>query len=583
MWADINGERKKVACGPCIRGHRSSKCDHRDRVLVEVRKPGRPLSSCPHPSGSCSCERVVINYTIPKTSECACPPDQARSAASNTTGRVQKNRSRKSASTLTASSLEKAIKASHDTETDASSLLTRTPTNPSFAPSEGSASNGPSPPSSASSTPRLQPHSREHSQKSDFQLAESAIAGRSIIARPSTSHSQPAVSSCCESKQTRRGTEPNVQPQVASCCSTKPKEPVAPPQQKKSCCSGKTQQEPADLFPGFGRQANNRPPFENFAPQQPYGGYQNGPVAFNMLNQGFNYAPNVPVSHPGGMPLPLPYGFNTPIYNHQAHASMFHPNNPGSMPHMHHPATHNADHNCNCGDGCSCFGCAAHPNNATMTEYIRVMHQFMSTGGFGTLPPPTYDVPAFPPHPGFGADAAQHMAFSPNPHHPSPFPQNPAAQSPFQNNMGHMMGINTNVSSPWEHPSVQTPRQAAPAADPHYFHTNFKPRDGPLSPKIEEPTASSPIVPDSPSEGKDGDTPTLSPSSYFWQEVVLPSCSDATGTCQCGDGCECVGCLTHGGHNGVTLDPVSGEQHPLPNFLSGTEFDGEGPFSEAPS
>lgn len=51
--------------GPCIRGHRSSKCQHHDRVLIEVRKPGRPLSSCPHPAGSCGCERITVSYTVP--------------------------------------------------------------------------------------------------------------------------------------------------------------------------------------------------------------------------------------------------------------------------------------------------------------------------------------------------------------------------------------------------------------------------------------------------------------------------------------------------------------------------------------
>lgn len=39
---------------PCMRGHRSSKCNHTDRILVKVRKPGRPLSSCPHTLSSSS-------------------------------------------------------------------------------------------------------------------------------------------------------------------------------------------------------------------------------------------------------------------------------------------------------------------------------------------------------------------------------------------------------------------------------------------------------------------------------------------------------------------------------------------------
>lgn len=38
----------KLACCPCIRGHRSSTCNHRVRLLWEVRKRGRPLMECPH-------------------------------------------------------------------------------------------------------------------------------------------------------------------------------------------------------------------------------------------------------------------------------------------------------------------------------------------------------------------------------------------------------------------------------------------------------------------------------------------------------------------------------------------------------
>ena len=47
---------------PCIRGHRSSKCEHWDRFMVVVRKPGRPLSTCPHPKDECQCtsDRVMM-------------------------------------------------------------------------------------------------------------------------------------------------------------------------------------------------------------------------------------------------------------------------------------------------------------------------------------------------------------------------------------------------------------------------------------------------------------------------------------------------------------------------------------------
>lgn len=48
-----------------MRGHRSSKCTHGDRILIQVRKPGRPLSSCPHPDGQCNCSGLRV--AIPKS------------------------------------------------------------------------------------------------------------------------------------------------------------------------------------------------------------------------------------------------------------------------------------------------------------------------------------------------------------------------------------------------------------------------------------------------------------------------------------------------------------------------------------
>ncbi|TVY25021.1 Protein GRISEA [Lachnellula hyalina] len=66
----ING--MKMACEPCIRGHRSTKCTHAcERLMVPVRKPGRPLSQCPHPGGeSCMCGSVTA--AIPRKQACHC-------------------------------------------------------------------------------------------------------------------------------------------------------------------------------------------------------------------------------------------------------------------------------------------------------------------------------------------------------------------------------------------------------------------------------------------------------------------------------------------------------------------------------
>lgn len=48
---------------PCIRGHRSTKCLHFDRLMVKVPRAGRPLSKCPHPRGACSCQRMYALMT----------------------------------------------------------------------------------------------------------------------------------------------------------------------------------------------------------------------------------------------------------------------------------------------------------------------------------------------------------------------------------------------------------------------------------------------------------------------------------------------------------------------------------------
>ncbi|KAG5983556.1 hypothetical protein E4U55_007891 [Claviceps digitariae] len=66
----INGQ--KMACEPCIRGHRSTKCTHaNERLMVPVRKPGRPLSSCPHPSSRpCAC--AAVTAAIPRKQKCRC-------------------------------------------------------------------------------------------------------------------------------------------------------------------------------------------------------------------------------------------------------------------------------------------------------------------------------------------------------------------------------------------------------------------------------------------------------------------------------------------------------------------------------
>ncbi|KAJ8652206.1 hypothetical protein O0I10_012167 [Lichtheimia ornata] len=41
-----DGIARKYACKTCIKGHRSTRCQHTDRELVEIKRKGRPISQC---------------------------------------------------------------------------------------------------------------------------------------------------------------------------------------------------------------------------------------------------------------------------------------------------------------------------------------------------------------------------------------------------------------------------------------------------------------------------------------------------------------------------------------------------------
>ncbi|KAL2857279.1 copper fist DNA binding domain-containing protein [Aspergillus pseudoustus] len=50
-------EGNKWSCDPCLRGHRSSKCQHFDRLMAKVPKSGRPSKKCPHARRNCGCRK----------------------------------------------------------------------------------------------------------------------------------------------------------------------------------------------------------------------------------------------------------------------------------------------------------------------------------------------------------------------------------------------------------------------------------------------------------------------------------------------------------------------------------------------
>lgn len=130
------------------------------------------------------------------------------------------------------------------------------------------------------------------------------------------------------------------------------------------------------------------------------------------------------------------------------------------------------------------------------------------------------------------------------------------ASHPFNNTtrqhvqeMGLIVGINgeeQNRHTPYSTNAAPTPLDYSVTAMNHYSgQTHSHQMGGGYSPHLG-------YAPDH----------FMEPSQYYTLEypVGLPSsCSDVTGSCQCGNDCSCVGCLTHSGHNGFTFQPVPTE------------------------
>lgn len=470
----LDEEGAKWSCEPCIRGHRSSKCQHFDRLMMKVPKAGRPLAKCPHPKGSCSCERVyAFMVRIPKGSTCLCRPLYQVPAGSTetpsvpassattpsiastpvATGRVQKHSRRPSAFQSPSDNFIKALDSEivqSDSKKDIQ--LLRQPTG--LDAEEYNAVSG-----------------------RDLESIDNSAAihnNAQNLARNSVSEAKPG--GCCGGKL----------------------EPVAPPPQQRSCCGGPPALEEAkgpntvlaenafkSTWPGLNTSEsipwdsqfynNNYTPQNNTYPQKspPY------------RNESQPSQPATNTNYPGNMGPssmdqllfnPSTYPFNVPL-----------------------PFVNDSNHDCSCGDTCQCLGCASHPFNETTRQHVQEMGYMMtvkeeddksnaSSPFAGTKSPPTQisNVPS-----NHNQTIPSHTARS--------FTDDPTLLPSFDNN---------------------------PLASPTFASDQF-----------------------------------MQPSEYYTLEypVGFNVCSDITGTCQCGNDCSCVGCITHSGHDGITLESMSAE------------------------
>ena len=167
------------------------------------------------------------------------------------------------------------------------------------------------------------------------------------------------------------------------------------------------------------------------------------------------------------------------------------------------------DPKCNCGPGCQCVYCSIHPYNEPTRERVRELASIIATD--------SYPGPESRPQSQYGE---QFMDLS---------GMYPVMQQGLHPQNG-VLAANSNVQETLSQPTSQS--------------------DIFLGSMNKLPT--SPIV-SALNEDSDNSFQTMDFSVRSW-------CHNESGTCMCGDDCDCLGCVTHSGHNGV------GGTHSQPGF-----------------
>lgn len=524
-----------ICSEPCIRGHRSTKCTHaNERLMVPVRKPGRPLSSCPHPSSRpCSC--AAVTAAIPRKQKCGCGTSEAAASDSKlekdvlisaTTPpspskfgsagfRVQKQGAK------VGPSRKQSVDIVGLRRMDANQLNILPPYN-GVNPQQMSTSTGPSSPmseislyGSMSMTPSENSFGTEAGMFPVFPYAMVPPMMPSGPSRPPVNDqngivtngsvkSEAAISKSCCGGASGTTSHTDASPISTPALATAPAPNVngANEPEPKSCCSSKPsstaqQKKPAGIM---------LPPGIPFAPngvmmqpfQHPMAAMANGMYPFYAQPNIFNYPPNygsymqplqpeqwrqlmasMSFSQPGGnqafgMAEPVPMQQPAPAPNGSVWTS----------------------HQCTCGDTCQCVGCAAHPYNEATQNYVRSAWSSM-------------------------VDQAHKSHTHTN------------SNGPHLNGHanGHANGVNgTHVTNgETEESTIET-------------------GNGTTTPVNNGDGTWSPVAPQTPSEAASGasEEQALSASDFFFVSYPFgDACAGETSSCLCGDDCQCIGCTIH--------------------------------------
>lgn len=218
-------------------------------------------------------------------------------------------------------------------------------------------------------------------------------------------------------------------------------------------------------------------------------------------------------------------------------------------------------HQCSCGETCQCLGCAEHPTNARTTDYVRDTVKYMFTDDFEEMSSP---IKRMVTRPEFrmrrpsqirveknrnGGNASRKMIASNLAAHAASMEDLPQSYWPMQavtQNPVTMSATNTSMTQ-----IPVTDVQQNVYSNERGNGRNMAIADDRFGMGVyPSPLRRAGTDGSSNNNSNNEDSICLSPSAFQLQQFVIPGCSDMTGACLCGDGCTCIGCLTHNGHNG---------------------------------
>ncbi|PGH17594.1 hypothetical protein AJ80_04773 [Polytolypa hystricis UAMH7299] len=523
----------KWSCEPCVRGHRSSKCQHFDRLMMKVPKAGRPLAKCPHPKGTCSCQKLyAFMVRIPKGNSCICrpvyhvpqmvtetgkPPQPTTSLPGPVSpsvagpNRVQKRTKRQSSVQATPNNVAKGLESLNNTPNDFTTKdITQT---------------------RRQSAADLQNMQSMYSPQYQNPIYPQIPFQNSPVTKQEPDLVMSPVKVQDPDKEVVTKSEPG------SCCSSKPVLQQTSTT-GSSCCGGTANKQRGGLRveTGGGSKVEHGFPHTQTlanAGYRTFGDHRSFSSSdLQTQNRTYNhslpYGPQESKQHnlyySNSMSAPAT-GYSSPHIPQrqqnilaQRQLSQPFPLNPVEPPQSTQSVTKGSPRDiCDCGDGCQCLGCAAHPYNDTTRQHIQEMGYMMA------LEHGQYDQ---------YANEQSGVFYD--------------SQTPLTN---------------LEYPTFPTNGLALNET----IHDTSQDLTTGRIPKLNDPSFSNVTTFSDPNYNQ----AMMQPNAYYTLEYpvgLMGTCTNLVGTCQCGADCSCVGCLTHSGHNGVSLEPS-----PPPEELTPTD------------